>query len=84
MDEFSRRSFLKGLGKAAAALGVGLSLGAGCAKEEHEMKPEEMAKGASVLPGSPRVGEAGVKEGTGAYRRGRKKNHSIVMWKRRW
>ena len=39
MYEFSRRTFLKFLGKITAALGMGLSLGAaGCAKEEVEME----------------------------------------------
>ena len=41
MYEFSRRAFLKGLGKVTAGLGVGLSLGAGCAKEESDMKVEK-------------------------------------------
>jgi para-nitrobenzyl esterase len=44
MYEFSRRAFLKGLGKATAALGMGFSLGAGCAKEETEVKKGETAK----------------------------------------
>jgi para-nitrobenzyl esterase len=44
MYEFSRRAFLKGLGKATAALGMGFSLGAGCAKEETEVKKGEKAK----------------------------------------
>ena len=43
MYEYSRRAFFKGLGKITAALGMGFSLGAGCAKaEEPEAeKPEE-------------------------------------------
>ena len=40
MYEFSRRAFLKGLGKVTAALGMGFSLGAGCAKEETAMQVE--------------------------------------------
>jgi hypothetical protein len=40
MYEFSRRTFLKFLGKITAALGMVLSLGAGCAKEETEVQPE--------------------------------------------
>ena len=40
MYEFSRRAFLKGVGKVTAALGIGLSLGSGCAKEEPEVETE--------------------------------------------
>ena len=40
MYEFSRRAFLRLLGKITAALGMLFSLGAGCAKEEPEVKPE--------------------------------------------
>jgi len=51
MYEIGRRSFLKSLGKATAALGIGMSLGAGCAKEEPK---KEVAKGA--LKGAPPAG----------------------------
>jgi multimeric flavodoxin WrbA len=40
MYEFSRRAFLKFLGKITAALGMVFSLGPGCAKEEGKEEPE--------------------------------------------
>ena len=57
MYKFSRRAFLKGLGKITAALGLGFSLGAGCAKEEPEVKTVETAESVpsagARAPGEP-------------------------------
>jgi len=79
MYGFSRRAFLKGLGKVTAALGIGLSLGAGCAKEEPEVETVETAGGAPAEssrrgPGFPRQREiTDLKEAPGPIDRGGKK-----------
>jgi len=62
MYEFSRRAFLKGLGKVTAAVGMGFSLGAGCAKEESEVKPVETAKGETTVVTSESKAEKGLQK----------------------
>ncbi len=82
MFEFSRRAFLKGLGKVTAAFGMGISLGAGCAKEESAMNPDKTAEsvpaaGTQSTPPTSGAGRGpfgeGLKQISGPIDVGRKK-----------
>ena len=76
MYEFSRRAFLKALGKVTASLGMLFSLGAGCAKEENEVETVKTtpAEAPRRRPGFPKQREtAEVKQVSGPINVGKKK-----------
>jgi para-nitrobenzyl esterase len=62
MYEFNRRAFLKDLGKVTAALGMGFSLSAGCAKEEPEVKTVETAEDEPGVTASESKAEKGLQK----------------------